>query len=130
MELHLSGRGTRITDRIREVSEHKLTRLERMEPKLTRLEIEVIAEHNPRQGGIHRVEVVATMPRKTFRAHAEAREVESALDVVAERLERQIRDHHEKKRSRMLASRRQIVRSGKAGPIPEAPTEAEAEADG
>jgi ribosome-associated translation inhibitor RaiA len=53
------------------------------------------------------------MPRKTFRAHADAPEVVVALDLVSERLERQIRDHHEKKRARVLAGRRQIVRSAK-----------------
>ena len=52
---------------------------------------------------MHRVEVVAATPRKTFRAHADDRSVESALDVVAERLERQIRDHHERRRARLIA---------------------------
>jgi ribosomal subunit interface protein len=112
MELHLNARGTRITDRIRTAADHKLSRLDRLEPRLTRLEIEVIAEHNPRRGGAHRVEVVATRPRKTYRAHAEAPEVEAALDLVVGRLERQIRDDHEKKRARLLAGAR-IVRSAK-----------------
>ena len=118
MDLHLSGRGIRITDRVRRAAEHKLAHLERIEPRLTRLEIKVIAEPNPRQGGIHRVEASAMMPRKTFRAHAEAREIENALDTVVERLERQIRDHHEKKRGRVLAAR-QIVRSAQARAVPQ-----------
>jgi len=56
MDLVLNGRGTRITDRVREVAEHKLGRLERMEPRVTRLQIEIISEKNPRLGGAHRVE--------------------------------------------------------------------------
>jgi ribosomal subunit interface protein len=103
MELVLTGRGTRVTERLRQVTEHKLTRLDRLEPRLTRLEVEVVHEKNPRQGGAHRVEAVATTPRKAYRAHADARDVESALDVVVERLERQIRDHHEKRRARLIA---------------------------
>ncbi|MGZ5292224.1 MAG: ribosome hibernation-promoting factor, HPF/YfiA family [Actinomycetota bacterium] len=103
MDLHLNGRGTRITERIRQVAEHKLARLERLNPRLTRLEIEVISEKNPRQGGIRRIEAVAETPRKTFRASADAYEVEAALDQIAEKLERQIRDHGRKKRSRLLA---------------------------
>ena len=97
MEFVLIGRGERVLERLRQVTEHKLARLERIEPRITRLEVEVIAEKNPRRGGIHRVEAVAAAPRKSFRAHAEAKDVESALDVVAERLERQIRDHHERR---------------------------------
>jgi ribosomal subunit interface protein len=115
MDLHLLGRGTRITDHLREVAEHKLGRLERMEPKLTRLQIEVISEKNPRQGGVRRVEAVADTPRKTFRAHADAYEVESALDVIAEKLERQIRDHHKKRRARLIAGASR-VKSAQAAP--------------
>jgi len=103
MDLHLKGRGARITERIRRAAEHKLARLERIEPKLTRLDIVVISERNPRQGGARRVEAVADIPRKTFRAHADASEVEAALDLVVEKLERQIRDHHKKRRARLLA---------------------------
>jgi ribosomal subunit interface protein len=80
MEFVLIGRGERVARRLRQVAEHKLARLERIEPRITRLEVEVIAEKNPRRGGIHRVEAVAAAPRKSFRAHAEAKDVESALD--------------------------------------------------
>ncbi|HJS26206.1 MAG TPA: ribosome-associated translation inhibitor RaiA [Actinomycetota bacterium] len=103
MELVLKGRGARVPQRLRTVTEHKLGRLERLEPKLTRVEVAVVTERNPRQGGMHRIEVVAATPRKTFRAHADDRSVESALDLVAERLERQIRDHHERRRARLIA---------------------------
>jgi putative sigma-54 modulation protein len=103
MDLHLSGRGIRITERVRAAAEHKLARLQRMEPKLTRLEIVVVSERNPRQGGARRVEAAADIPRRTFRAHADAFEVEAALDLVADKLERQIRDHHKKRRARLLA---------------------------
>ena len=44
MDLLLKARGARITDRLREVAEHKLARLGRMEPRLTRLEIEMTVE--------------------------------------------------------------------------------------
>jgi ribosomal subunit interface protein len=103
MDLVLKGRGARISDRVREVAERKLGRLERMEPRVTRLELEIISERNPRQGGAHRVEAAVDTPRKTYRATADAQDVESALDVVAEKLERQIRDHHEKRRTRLIA---------------------------
>jgi ribosomal subunit interface protein len=115
MDLHLIGRGARITDQLRQTAEHKLARLERMDPKLTRLQIEVISEKNPRQGGARRVEAVAETPRKTFRAHADAPEVEAALDVIAEKLERQIRDHHKKRRARLIAGASR-VKSAQATP--------------
>jgi len=103
MDLVLKGRGTRITDRVREAVEHKLARLERLEPKVTRLEVEVISEKNPSLGGLQRVEAAIDIPRRTFRATADAQDVESALDVVVEKLERQIRDHNGKKRTKLIA---------------------------
>ena len=102
MELVLTGRGTRVAQRVRQVAEDKLARLERIEPGLTRVEVEVLVEKNPRQGGKHHVEVAASTPRKTYRARADAKDVDAALDTVAERLERQIRDHHERRRTRRI----------------------------
>src|SRR5260370_29511823 len=48
MEFTFKGRGLRITDEVREVARHKLSRLARMEPRATLLEVEVIAQRNPR----------------------------------------------------------------------------------
>ena len=126
MDLVLKGRGEPITDDLRRTTEHKLGRLERMEPNTMRLEVEIISEKNPRQGGTHRVEAALDTPRKVYRAAADAKDVDSALDVVAEKLERQIRDHHEKRRTKLLngASR---VKAANNGSRPETHTGAEPE---
>jgi ribosomal subunit interface protein len=98
MELTYTGRGTKITAAMREAAEHKLAHLGRIEPRITRLDIEIIAESTPRQA--KRLEGALAIPRKTFRAHGEGRDVPTALDELVERLERQIRDHHSKRRTR------------------------------
>lgn len=103
MDLVLSGRGTPITDKVRHAADRKLAGLARVEPRATRIAIEVIAEKNPRLGGTKHVEATLEIPRKTFRARGEAADVESALDQVAERLERQVRDYHDKRRTRVVA---------------------------
>jgi ribosomal subunit interface protein len=120
MELVLKGRGARVPQRLRTITEHKLGRLERLEPELTRLEVAVVTERNPRQGGMHRIEAVAATPRKSFHAHADDRSVESALDVVAERLERQIRDHHERRRARLIAGAGRVKSAHVAPATPDA----------
>jgi ribosomal subunit interface protein len=112
MDMLLSGRGVRITDRIREVVDRKFAHVSRMEPRLLRVQVEVISEKNPRRGGAHRVEAVAAAPRKTYRAHADAHLVETAIDAVVEKLERQIRDHHEKRRARLLAGASRVKSGG------------------
>jgi ribosomal subunit interface protein len=63
------------------------------------LDLELIGEHHPTIDGTKRVEAALRIPRKTFRAHAEAPDVSTAIDRVRDKLERQVRDHHGKKRS-------------------------------
>ena len=106
MELSCTGRGLHVTDDMRESAEHKLARLTRLEPRATRIELEFILEKNPRRAHLMRLEAAIDTPRKTFRAHAEGPDHAKALDLLAERLERQLRDHHEKRRARLLAGAR------------------------
>jgi ribosomal subunit interface protein len=101
MEFAFKGRGVRITDEIRDAARHKLSHLAKLEPRATLMEVEVIVERNPRLGGTHRIEGALSIPRKTFRAHGEGPDVPRALAQLEERLERQIRDHHGKRRPRV-----------------------------
>ncbi|MDP9299382.1 MAG: ribosome-associated translation inhibitor RaiA [Actinomycetota bacterium] len=98
MDLSFTGRGVRITEDIRTTAERKLAPLERLEPRATRIDVELINEHHPRIDGLKRVEAALRIPRKTFRAQAEAEDVPTAIDRVKDKLERQLRDHHGKKR--------------------------------
>ena len=97
MDLTFTGRGLPVSDDIREQAEHKLARLERLEPRAMRIDLELMAEHHPSREGLKMVKAALKVPRKTFRARAEADDVRTALDHVAEKLERQIRDHHGKR---------------------------------
>lgn len=99
MELTLTGRGLHVTDEMRRWAEHKLEHLGRLEPRLVSLELEIILEHHPRLDGLKRAEGAVSIPRKTFRASAEAGDVRTAIDRLFERLARQLRDHHERRRS-------------------------------
>src|SRR2546423_633054 len=94
MDLSFTGRGVRVTEDIRMTAERKLAPLERLEPRTTRIDVELINEHHPRIDGLKRVEAALRIPRKTFRAEAEAEDVPTAIDRVKEKLERQLRDHH------------------------------------
>ena len=107
-----------MSDEIREQAEHKLARLQRMDPRSMRLELEVVAEHHPSPtNGLKLIKASLRVPRKTFRARAEADDVRTALDDVAEKLERQLRDHHGKRLSRW----RRRVRFGRRPSAPPAP---------
>jgi ribosomal subunit interface protein len=99
MELTFTGRGMEVTDQIRDAAERKLAPLGRLEPRATSVELELIGEHHPTFDGVKRVEAALRVPRKTYRAEAEADDVLTAIDRVKDKLERQVRDHHRRKRS-------------------------------
>jgi ribosomal subunit interface protein len=99
MDLTFTARGLAVTDEVRETAGHKLARLERLEPRTTRIDLEFIAEHYPSPDGVKRVRAALHIPRKTFRAGAEADDVPTAIDRLADKLERQLRDHHGKRRA-------------------------------
>jgi ribosomal subunit interface protein len=102
MDLVLKGRGTRLSDQVRRLAEHKLAKLERLNRRVSRVEVEIIEEHNPRLGdGSHRVEVACDAGRRVFRAQGVGTDVDSALDQVVERLERQMSTYRGKLRDRL-----------------------------
>jgi putative sigma-54 modulation protein len=103
VDLVLKGRGVRITDQIRKSAEHKTAKIGRLEPRVRRLEIKLTLEHNPRINGSHRVEVACDTDRHVFRAEGAGRDIDTALDQVIERLERQIVSHRGKLRDRRQA---------------------------
>ncbi len=103
MDVVVTGRGTRVTDRIRGSAEHKLAHLQRIEPRAVRIDVQVIAEPNAHRTLARRIEASLATPRKVFRAHASADDVESALDRLVDKLERQLRDHHDRRRPRKSA---------------------------
>jgi len=103
VDVVLKGRGVRITDQIRKTAELKTAKIERLEPRARRLEIEISQEHNPRINGSHRVEVACATARHVFRAAGSGQDVDTALDQVIHRLERQITRYRGKLRDRRQA---------------------------
>jgi ribosomal subunit interface protein len=112
MDLVVKGRRERVSGRSRERLERKLGRLARLDPRLERLELEVIREPSPRVNGGHRVEASCRSGRRTFRASASGPDVDAAILRVVARLERQISEDHQKRRSRMLVGANR-VKSGR-----------------
>jgi ribosomal subunit interface protein len=100
MELTYTGRGVHVTEDMRDLALRKLAHLERLEPRLVRIDLAIISEHHPRPDGTKRIEAAAAIPRRTFRAHAEAEDVPTALDRVVDKLDRQLRDHHGRNRAK------------------------------
>jgi ribosomal subunit interface protein len=102
MDLVVKGRGDRVAAQTRTHVERKVSRLSRLDHRLDRVEVEIIWETRGRIGGGHRVEASCRAGRRTYRASANGADVEAAVDRAVGRLERQITEGHERRRTRML----------------------------
>lgn len=103
MDLVVKGRGSRVSSQTRQRVERKLARLVRLEPRIQRIEVELIQEPNRRVNGGHRVQVACWVTRRTFRASGTGSDIDVALERVTERLERQLTDEHGRRRTRRVA---------------------------
>jgi ribosomal subunit interface protein len=115
VDVIVKGRGISISDQLRKNAEHKFARIARLDPRATLVEVEVTMARSSRPDGIKRLDATLQVPRKTFRARAEGSEVETALDQVASKLERQLKDHRNRRRNR-LHHRNDRLQSAPAGP--------------
>jgi ribosomal subunit interface protein len=102
MDLVVKGRGSRVSSQSRQRVERKLARLARLDSGIQRIEVELIQEPNRRVNGGHRVEVACWTSRRTFRASSTGSDIDAALDRVTERLERQLTDEHDRRRTRRV----------------------------
>ncbi|MGP3970756.1 ribosome hibernation-promoting factor, HPF/YfiA family [Streptomyces sp. 6N223] len=103
MDIVVKGRKTEVPERFRRhVAEKlKLEKIQRIDGKVTRLDVEVSKEHNPRQADrSDRVEITLRHRGPVVRAEASAADPYGALDLAVEKLESRLRRQHDKRRSR------------------------------
>ncbi|WP_394813842.1 ribosome hibernation-promoting factor, HPF/YfiA family [Streptomyces litchfieldiae] len=121
MDIVVKGRKTEVPERFRRhVAEKlKLEKIQRIDGKVTRLDVEVSKEHNPRQADrSDRVEITLRHRGPVVRAEASAADPYGALDLAVEKLESRLRRQHDKRRSRR--GRDRIPASEVAAVTPEA----------
>ena len=112
MDLVVKGRGDRVSGQTRARLQRKLARLERLDSRLDRVEVEVTWEAHRRVEGGHRVDASCRTPRRTYRASATGGDIDAAVDRLVQRLERQIISDHERRRSRMLDGANRVKSRG------------------
>jgi ribosomal subunit interface protein len=99
VDITVKGRHTDVPERFRQHAISKLGKLERFGQKVTRLDVEVCEEHNPRQSDIReRVELTCHAKGPVIRAEAAASDAYAALDVACARLESRLRRAADRRR--------------------------------
>jgi len=92
VDIVVKGRRMEVSDRFRGHVEDKLARVERLDPALQRVDVEVSKELNPRLSDrAYRVELTCRGRGPVIRAEAAAEDKLAALDVAMGRLESRLR---------------------------------------
>ncbi|NJQ08403.1 ribosome hibernation-promoting factor, HPF/YfiA family [Streptomyces lonarensis] len=103
MDIVVKGRKTEVPERFRRhvADKLKLDKIQRIDSKVIRLDVEVSKEPNPRQAGrSDRVEITLRHRGPVIRAEAAAADPYGALDLAVEKLETRLRRSHDKRTSR------------------------------
>jgi ribosomal subunit interface protein len=99
MDVVVTGRHCEITDRFRSHVEEKLTRLEKHDHRIMRVQVEVDCEANPRQRDrAVRLELTAFSRGPVIRAEAAASDKMAALDLALDKMAAQMRRAADRRR--------------------------------
>jgi len=100
VDIVVKGRKTEVPERFRKhvVDKLKLEKIQKIDAKAIRLDVEVSKEHNPRQADrSDRVEITLRSRGPVIRAEAAAADPYAALDLATEKLETRLRKQHDKR---------------------------------
>ncbi|MGH8960938.1 MAG: ribosome hibernation-promoting factor, HPF/YfiA family [Jatrophihabitantaceae bacterium] len=99
MEIVVRGRNVVVPDHYRQHVTEKLAKLERYDHKISRTDVELNHERNPRQTGrCQHVEITCRTRGPVVRSEACAEDFYKALDIATERLERRFRNAADRRR--------------------------------
>jgi ribosomal subunit interface protein len=101
MDITFKGRHTTVPERFRRHATEKLAKLEKLDQRAIRADVEVSKENNPRQADrCTRVELTIRSRGPAIRAEAAADEMYAALDLAFAKLEGQLRRAAERRKGR------------------------------
>ena len=97
MQLQVKGRNLEVNDSIRSYVERKLRKLERRLRPDAVVEVELAVEKNPSIAESQVAEATVHVKGRTLRARESARDMKAAVDELADKLVRQVKDHYDKR---------------------------------
>ena len=97
MQLHVKGKNLEVNDSIRSYVERKFEKLDRRVHELTQVEIELAVEKNPSIAESQVAEATVHLKGHTLRAREAAHDMKAAIDELADKLVRQVKDIHDKR---------------------------------
>lgn len=102
MNITISGKDFKLTPAIKAYVTEKMGRLEKFNPDIQRIGVELDVDHNVTKGKKHRIEVWVYLHGKTLQAGIKAEHMEEAIDLVYPIIERQVVKQKEIRRSKAI----------------------------
>jgi ribosomal subunit interface protein len=131
LDIVVKGRHTEIPERFRQHVLEKLAKIEKLDPKVISIDVELSKERNPRLSSqSERVELTIRSRGPVVRAEASAPDYYAALDSACQKLEARLRRKHDRRRvhhgnkspvsvaaaTAATAARNEASRNGLVGP--------------
>lgn len=119
MNIVVKGRNCEVPDRFEALATDKLTKLERYDHKVIRVDVEVSKEPNPRRSEqAHRVELTVRSKGPIIRAEAAADDRFAALDIAMDKLMTRMRRAAERRQERRMGGRRPVSVASATADLP------------
>ena len=99
MDITVVGRSAEISSRLRDYVEEKATKVEQLDPRVQRVEVEVTHERNPRQADTaERAEITVISKGPIIRAEASSSDRFAAFDIAMGKLTERLRRARDRKK--------------------------------
>lgn len=98
MRLQVKGKNVEVTPSIREYAERKLARLSKQLAEQTQVELELSEQRNPSIADSQVAEATVFTKGPTLRARESSRDMKASIDLLADKLERQVKRYTERRR--------------------------------
>ncbi len=98
MRLHVKGKNVEVTDAIHDYAERKLGKLAPQLADPTRVELELAVERNPSIADNHVAEATIWTKGPVLRAREASGDMKASIDLLADKLERQVKRYRQKRR--------------------------------
>ena len=100
MDITVVGRSAEISSRLRDYVEEKATKVEQLDPRVQRVEVEVTHERNPRQADTaERAEITVISKGPIIRAEASSSDRFAAFDIAMGKLTERLRRARDRKKN-------------------------------
>ena len=100
MRIEVRGRNTAVTDALRREVEKQFQKVSKQVSELATLEVELLEERNPAIANGKIAEATLHLKGTTLRAREGSADLAHSIDLVADKLARQVKRHRDKRRRR------------------------------